>query len=289
MDARQRILIPLALVALYLIWGGTFLGMKFAIESFPPLLMAAMRFLFAGSLLYGYLRWRGAPNPSLAQWGGAAIVGFLLLSVGNGGVAYAQQWVATGTAAMVIGTMPLWAIIFAGLWGQKPRRSELLGVVLGVVGVIILNSHGSLHSSPLGAAVLLTAAMAWALGSNWSKHLPMPPGAMASAAQMLGGGVALVLMGWGSGERLAGVPTTKALLAMLYLVVFGSLIAYSAYLYLLRTVRPALATSYAFVNPVVAMLLGSWLANEHMMAQDLLALGIILASVLLVLPFNRRL
>ena len=289
MDARQRILIPLALVALYLIWGGTFLGMKFAIESFPPLLMAAMRFLFAGSLLYGYLRWRGAPNPSLAQWGGAAIVGFLLLSVGNGGVAYAQQWVATGTAAMVIGTMPLWAIIFAGLWGQKPRRSELLGVVLGVVGVIILNSHGSLHSSPLGAAVLLTAAMAWALGSNWSKHLPMPPGATASAAQMLGGGVALVLMGWGSGERLVGVPTTKALLAMLYLVVFGSLIAYSAYLYLLRTVRPALATSYAFVNPVVAMLLGSWLANEHMMAQDLLALGIILASVLLVLPFNRRL
>jgi drug/metabolite transporter (DMT)-like permease len=288
MNSRQRLLIPLALLALYLIWGSTFLGMKFAIESFPPFLMAALRFLFAGGLLYALLRWRGASNPTLPQWGGAAIVGTLLLSVGNGGVAYAQQWVATGTAAMVIGTVPLWAVAFAGLWGQKPKRTEMLGNMLGMLGVLLLNMSSSLQASPLGAVVLLVAAMAWAFGSMWGRHLPMPQGAMASATQMICAGIVLLVMSAASGERMAGAPSDKALLSLAYLVMFGSFIAYSAYLYLLRTVRPALATSYAFVNPVVAMLLGTWLAHEHVGTQDLVALGIILASVLLVLPFNRR-
>jgi drug/metabolite transporter (DMT)-like permease len=288
MNSRQRLLVPLALLTLYLIWGSTFLGMKFAIESFPPFLMAALRFLFAGGLLYALLRWRGAPNPILSQWGGAAIVGTLLLSVGNGGVAYAQQWVATGTAAMVIGTVPLWAVAFAGLWGQKPKRNEILGIMLGMLGVLILNMNGSLQASPHGAVVLLAAAMAWAFGSIWGRHLPMPQGAMASATQMICAGTILLAMSAASGERMAGLPTNKALLSLAYLVVFGSFIAYSAYLYLLKTVRPALATSYAFVNPVVAMLLGTWLAHEQTRAQDLVALGIILTSVLLVLPFNRR-
>ncbi len=285
---RQRLLIPLSLLTLYLIWGSTFLGMKFAIESFPPFFMAALRFLFAGSLLYALLRWRGAPNPTLPQWGGAAMVGTLLLSVGNGGVAYAQQSVATGAAAMVIGTVPLWAVLFAGLWGQKPKRNEMLGVALGVLGVLILNITGSLQASPVGALVLLAAAMSWAFGSMWARHLPMPEGAMASAAQMICAGTVLVVMSTALGERIPGPPTDKALLSLAYLVLFGSFIAYSAYLYLLKTVRPALATSYAFVNPVVAMLLGAWLAEEQVGMHDLIALAIILASVVLVLPFNRR-
>ena len=288
MNKRQKILIPLALLTLYLIWGSTFLGMKFATESFPPFMMAALRFLLAGILLYVALRWRGAPNPNLSQWGGAAAVGTLLLTLGNGGVAYAQQSVATGTAAMVIGTVPLWTVLFAGLWGQKPRRNEILGIALGVLGVLILNITGSLQASPFGAAVLLTAATAWAFGSMWGRRLPMPQGAMASATQMICAGAVLVMISTVSGEHMAGPPTAKAMLSMAYLVVFGSLIAYSAYLYLLKTVRPALATSYAFVNPVVAMLLGSWLAGEQVGVHDLLALGIILASVLLVLPFTRR-
>lgn len=288
MHSKQRILIPLSLLALYLIWGSTFVGMKFAIESFPPFLMAALRFLFAGCLLYALLRWRGVPSPTLPQWGGATVIGTLLLAVGNGGVAYAEQSVASGTAATVIGTVPLWTVLFAGLWGQPPRRKELLGILLGVAGVFILNLGGSLQASPVGAVVLLVAAMAWAFGSMWGRHLPMPQGAMASAAQMICAGAVLLVVSTASGEHMTRPPTSKALLAMAYLVVFGSFIAYSAYLYLLKTVRPALATSYAFVNPVVAMLLGTWLAEEHVGMHDLIALGIILASVLLVLPFNRR-
>ena len=288
MNSRQKILVPLALPALYLIWGATFLGMKFAIESFPPFLMAALRFLCAGGLLYLLLRWRGAANPTLPQWGGAATVGTLLLAVGNGGVAYAQQTVATGVAAMVIGTVPLWTVLAARAWGQKPRRNEILGIALGISGVAVLNVTGSLQSSPAGTVILLAAAMAWAFGSMWGKHLPMPQGAMASAAQMLCAAAVLAVMSAVSGESMAATPSAKALLALAYLVVFGSLVAYSVYLYLLKTVRPALATSYAFVNPVVAMLLGAWLAEEPVVMHDLIALGIILASVLLVLPFSRR-
>jgi drug/metabolite transporter (DMT)-like permease len=288
MDKKQKLLVPLCLLALYFIWGSTFLGMKLAIESFPPFLMAALRFLLAGTLLYLLLRMRGVPSPRPREWGGAAIVGTLLLGMGNGGVAYAQQWVATSVAAMVIGTVPMWAVAFAGLWGHKPKTRELLGLGLGTLGVIVLNLNGSLQASPLGGAILLSAAMAWAFGSMWARHLSMPEGAMASAAQMLCAGVVLVITSLASGERMTGMPSTRAVLALAYLALFGSFIAYSAYLYLLKTVRPALATSYAFVNPVVATLLGVWLLNEQMGRHDLLALGFIIASVLMVLPLNRR-
>lgn len=287
MESR-KLLVPLALLSLYLIWGATFLGMKFAIESFPPLMMAALRFVLAGGLLYLGLRWHGVPNPTWRQWGGATIVGTLLLGVGNGGVAVAQQWIASGIAAMVIGTVPLWAVVFSALWGQPPRKRELVGIALGTLGVILLNLHGGLEASPAGAALLIAGAIAWAFGSIWGKHLPMPQGAMAGAAQMLTAGGMLWLASWGMGERMAAPPTPKALWSLAYLVLLGSLFAFSAYIYLLRTVRPALATSYAFVNPVVAVMLGALLADEHLSTEDLLALGVILASVLLVLPFSRR-
>lgn len=280
---KQRWLIGLSLVALYFIWGSTFLAIRFAIDSFPPFMMAGLRFLCAGGLLYGLLRVRGAPNPALDQWGGATIVGVLLLAVGNGGVSYAEQWVASGAAALAIATVPLWAVLFAGLWGNWPHRREWLGIGLGFLGVLLLNLGGNMRASVLGATVLLVAAAGWAFGSVWSKRLPMPDGAMASAAQMLSAGLVLMVMSWAGGEHMGGVPTAKSVWALVYLVVIGSFIAYSAYLYLLKTVSPALATSYAFVNPLVAMLLGVWLANEQVGGFELLALTAILSGVVLVL------
>ena len=207
----QRVLIALALVALYFIWGSTFLGMRFAIESFPPFMMAAIRFVTAGALLYGWLRWRGIAAPSPQEWLGATVVGTLLL-----------------------------------------------------------------------------AAASWALGSLWGKHLAMPKGAMASAAQMLAGGAVLVVISLLAQEPWPAHVSAKSLYAIAYLIVFGSLIAYSAYLFLLQHVRPALATSYAFVNPLVAMLLGAALAGEHIDRAEYMALAIIIVGVLLVLPFERR-
>jgi drug/metabolite transporter (DMT)-like permease len=270
--ARQRWLIGLSMMTLYFIWGSTFLAMKFAMDSFPPFMMAALRFLCAGGLLYTLLRLRGAPDPSASEWRGAAAVGTLLVVVGNAGVAYAEQWVATGAAALAIGTVPIWAVLFAGFWGDKPHRREWLGIALGLVGVLILNLGGNMRGSPLGAVVLLLAAA----------------GLMASAAQMLSAGAVLIAVSTISGEHMSAAPTAKSLWSMAYLIVFGSFIAYSAYLYLLKTVRPALATSYAFVNPLVAMLLGMWLAGEHVGSHELLALLAILGGVVLVLFAKAR-
>lgn len=284
---KQRWLILLSLVALYFIWGSTFLAMRFAMDVFPPFMMAGLRFLIAGALLYIALRLRGESNPRLPQWGGAAVVGALLLIVGNAGVAYAEQWVATGAAALAIATVPLWALVFSALWGDKPHRQEWLGIFLGIVGVIILNLGGNMRASPVGAAVLLMAAAGWAFGSVWSKRLPMPNGAMSSAAQMLAAGILLMVISAVSGEPVPRSFTLKAVGALIYLITFGSLIAYSAYLYLLKTVRPALATSYAFVNPLVAMLLGMWLAGEQVGGLELLALLTILGGVIVVLTARK--
>lgn len=285
---RRMVLIALALVALYFIWGSTFLAMRFAIESFPPFLMGAIRFLTAGVLLFGWLKMKGVPSPSRSEWLGAAIVGTLLLAVGNGGVAYAELTVSSGIAALAIATVPLWTAVFASFWNERPHAREWLGIMVGTSGIVVLNLGSSMQASPVGAAVLLLAAASWAFGSLWGKRLPMPAGAMASAAQMIAGGAALVVASLVAGETWPAAVSEKSVYAILYLIVFGSFVAYSAYLFLLSNVRPALATSYAFVNPLVAMLLGAWLANEVIGRAEYLALVIILIGVSLVLPLKRR-
>lgn len=287
MQQCEKIKIWGCLIALYLIWGSTFISMKFAIESFPPFQMAALRFLLAGGLMYAVLRWRGESRPNFRQWLGAAAVGTLLLAAGNGGVAYAQQWIASGTAALAIATVPLWTAVFSRLWGHHPTRREWTGIGLGMFGIFLLNLGSNMQANALGAAIILLAAVCWAFGSVWSQHLPMPAGPMAGAAQMLCGGAVLVLVSIMHGEILpSALPTPRAVAAMLFLVFFGSFLAYSAYLYLFKTVRPALATSYAFVNPLVAMLLGAWLAGESVGFYEGLALVVVLGGVLLVLSEN---
>lgn len=270
----------LALFALYIIWGSTYYTISIAIESFPPFLMSGARFMIAGGLLFGFLRWRGMPVPSLKQWGGAALVGSLLLGGGNGGVAFAEQHhVASGLAAVWIASMPIIAALFAGLFGRWPSRIEWVGLMIGFAGVGILNMENNLRANPIGVIALTTATTCWALGSVWSRHLPLPNGAMASAAQMLSGGVLLLLMGFGTGEAIAGAPSTRSILAVAYLVVFGSLVAFSSYAYLLRNVRPTIATSYAYVNPVVALALGAWFGNEPITVVGVVAMLVILSGV----------
>lgn len=272
----------LALLALYVIWGSTYLGIRLAIESFPPFRMAAIRFLIAGSVLYLFLRARGEPTPTRPQWIGAGIVGALLLGGGNGGVTFAEQWVSSGLAAVWIATMPLWAALFAGLLGRWPSRWEWVGMALGFIGVGLLNFESNLRANPLGAISLTIATITWALGSVLSQKLLLPKGMMASAAQMLVGSVVLFTLSLISGERLAGWPTIRSVGAIAYLVAFGSLIAFSSYAYLLRRVRPSLATSYAYVNPIVAVGLGVALAGEHISGIGLLAMTVVLCGVGLV-------
>ncbi len=274
-----RVLVLLALIALYVVWGSTYLAIRIGLESFPPFAMAALRFLVTGAALYAFLRWCGVAAPTLLQWRNCAITGTLLLGFGNGLVCFAEQSVSSGLAAVAVASMPLFAAGFGVLFGHWPRRLELAGLLIGFVGVIVLNLGGDLRGSPYGAMALLAASASWAFGSLWSKRQDMPPAAMSTAAQMLTGGVSLSIIALLTGESLPALPTLRATLALAYLGVFGSIIGFSAYMYVLNQVRPALATSYAYVNPPVAVLFGVWLGGEHVQAQDILGMAIILAGV----------
>jgi len=272
-----------ALGVLYLVWGSTYLAIKIAVETIPPYSMLAVRFFIAGGSLYLYLRARGAPNPAPSEWRSSALVGTLLLVGGMGSVTLAEAMgVPSGVAAVVVSTMPLWFALFARLWGERIGRLEWLGLVLGLVGVALLNLGADLRANPAAAALLFLAPISWALGSVWSRSLRQPPGLMASAAQMLTAGAAFVPVALLRGERFGQMPSLSSSLALLYLITFGSLLAYSAYVYLLsRRVRPALLSSYAYVNPVVAVLLGVGLAGETVSVAGLVGMGVILVGVVL--------
>lgn len=280
--SRAGAWVPLAMLALYIVWGSTYLGIRIALESYPPFLLAGVRFAVAGVLMFGYLRLRGTPMPSARQWRNAAFTGVLLLGFGNGLVCYAEQSVSSGISAVAVASMPLFAAIFAGLYGNWPTKAETTGLLIGFVGVIVLNLGSGLSGSHIGALALLVAATAWAFGSVWSKQQEMPAGMMNTAAQMLCGSVALLAVGFLSGEKLPAHPSLHATLAAGYLVVFGSLVAFSAYLYVLKHARPAFATSYAYVNPPVAVLFGVLLLGEKVGPYDLAGMAVILLGVAII-------
>ena len=279
--ARGGLAVAAALAIVYVVWGSTYLGIRFALEGgFPPLLMVSgSRFVAAGLVMFLFLRWRGVAAPTRAQWKNLLVMGALLLLMGNGMVVLAEKEVSSGLAAIAIASMPLWMGLFGLMFGQRPRRAEWLGIGIGFVGVLWLNAGSALASTPRGLALLLIAPIAWAFGSVWSRGRDLPSPFMASAVQMLCGGVAMCIVGVALGERFHGVPDARAIAAFAYLVVFGSIIGFSAYIWLLHHVRPALAGSYAYVNPAIAVALGAWLAHERFGAHELVAMGVILSGV----------
>ncbi|TFH47938.1 MAG: drug/metabolite exporter YedA [Methanothrix sp.] len=285
-DSRGKLLI--ALLSVYFIWGSTYLAIRIALVGFPPFMMAGVRFLLAGGGLYLFLRVRGVPAPDRSQWKSASLVGGLLLAGGNGGVVFAEQSVASGLAALGVATVPLWMVLFAGIWKNRPARLEWAGLLLGFAGIILLNFEGDLRASPVGATALVIAAICWAFGSAWSRHLSLPSGLMASAAEMLAGGLLLLAISALTGERIEVFPACHAIGALFYLIVFGSLIGFSAYTYLLRKARPALATSYAYVNPVIAVGLGVMFAGERITVIGITAMLIIITSIGMVIFGQKR-
>ena len=290
---RPLLMVMLALFCTYFIWGSTYLAIRFGIESFPPFLMAGLRFTIAGLILYGVMRYLGAPNPTKNQWLGATAVGILLPALGNGTVCYVQQTVSSSVAALSIATAPIWMAIFSSIWGHKISVKEWLGIVVGLVGIALLNVGGTFNGHAgqgdfISALLLIAAAASWSFGSVWSKHMDMPSGLMASATQMLMGGIVLLIVSTFQGETWPQTISQKSWGAMLFLVVLGSLVAYSAYQYLLKTVRPLVASSNTFVNPIVAFAVGIWFANEHVTTTEVIALAVILVGVFLVLSASNK-
>jgi drug/metabolite transporter (DMT)-like permease len=281
-----------AFLAVYLIWGSTYLAIRFAIESLPPFFMAGARNAIAGALLFAWMRLRGAPRPKLIHWREAAIVGGLMLLVGNGGVTWAEQHIPSGTVALIIATTPLWMVLLQALGrgGVRPTGRVLVGVALGLGGVGMLVGTGRLrggqHLDLLGVAVVLFAALAWSAGSLYTRRakLPADPTQGVSMEMLAGGGLLLLAAGI-SGEwaRLdLSALTLRSGLAFLYLIVFGSMLGFSAYLWLLRHTTPARATTYAYVNPAVAVFLGWAFAGEPLTGQTLLAAAVIVAAVAII-------
>lgn len=287
-NPRQTLFIVAALFCTYFIWGSTYLAIRFGIESFPPFLMAGVRFTIAGAILYVVMRYLGAPNPTRQQWLGSSVVGLLLPALGNGTVCYVQQTVSSSVAALSIATAPIWMAVFSSIWGHKIQPKEWLGIAIGLLGIVLLNFGGSFSGDFISAFLLIFAAASWSFGSVWGKHLPMPQGLMASGTQMFTGGIVLMVASAVAGEQWPQVISAKSWGAMLFLIVLGSLIAYSAYQYLLKTVRPLVASSNTFVNPIVAFVVGIWLANEHVTKMELIALAVILVGVFLVLTATQE-
>lgn len=288
--------IILAFASIYLVWGSTYLAIRFAVETLPPFLMLFARFFTAGVLMYVFLRWRGEPRPTAREWAGAAVVGGLLLLGGTGAVGWAEQWIDSGLAALIVAIVPAWMVLldWVGPEKRKPTGAVVAGLVLGLAGVALLVGPVELSGSGkmqfIGSAVVVFGTVCWATGSVHGTRLPHPSSPWMSAAlQMTAGGILLLLFGTAMGEWSRvdpGQMSARSLGALAYLVVFGSLIAFAAYIFLLRHEAPARVGSYAYVNPVVAVFLGWALASEPVTPRTIAAAAIILTGVVLIVTYR---
>jgi drug/metabolite transporter (DMT)-like permease len=297
LDTRRSISAPspslsplllLCLAATWLVWGSTYFAIKLALPSFPPFFQMGTRFITAGLLLTVWMRARGAAWPNRVQWRNAAVIGALMLGGGMGGTAVAEVSVGSGLVVAFIAVSPMLMAALNLLWGLRPARLEAAGIGVGLVGVLLLTQGAGFQASPAGLAAIAIACSTWSLGSVLSQRkLPLAPGAMGFASEMLCGGLLLMLLSAGAGEHMVWPPTPLALGAWAYLVVFGSLVAFNAYMLLLSRASAGLASSYTFVNPVIALLLGVVFGGEVVTRTEWAAVSVILLGVVLLLAGRR--
>jgi len=291
-----RVQIALAFLSIYTIWGSTYLAIRIAIETLPPFLMAGVRFLIAGAALYLWTRLRGTPSPTRSNWKAATIVGGLLLLGGNGGVVWAEQIVPSGLTAVLITTVPLWMALLE--WKRyervRPPAPILLGLIIGFAGVVLLVGPEELAGSGainrIGATVLILASLSWAIGSLYSRKAPLPSSPLQSTSmEMISGGALLTLASLVSFEWSVFQPSEislASLVAFVYLITFGSLVGFTSYIFLLKVSTPAKVSTYAFVNPIIAVVLGWAIAQEELTLRTLFAAAIIVAAVVVITTYR---
>lgn len=282
----------LALIAVYIAWGSTYLAMRFAVETIPPFLMAGTRFLIAGMVVYLWRCFAGDPMPTRSQWRSSSIIGAFLLVGGIGGVAWAEQHVDSGFAALLVAAIPLWIVLVDAVrpGGKRPTRQTMAGVLVGIAGIAILvgpsqNTGGPEGLNPLGVIAIMLSSLSWSIGSIYSRGADLPGSALlGTGMEMLAGSAGLFLLGTLTGEwgrlELAAV-SLRSLGGLVYLILVGSLVGFTAYTWLLRVAPMPIVVTYAYVNPLIAVILGSILAQEELTPRVLLAIPIILASVFL--------
>ncbi len=281
-----------AFIAVYVIWGSTYLGIQIAIETMPPFLMAGLRFLVSGAILYGFTAAQGERRPSRVHWKSAIIIGALLLLGGNGGVTWAEQRVPSSLAALLVAMSPLWMVLINWVrpGGTRPGGRVMAGVLVGLVGIFLLvgptDLSSGLNVDPVGLLAILIATMCWAGGSIYSKTAPMPASSLQmTGMEMLAGGGLLMLVATATGDWSrfdVSAVSSRSLLALVYLIFFGGIIAYTCYVWLLKVQPTARVATYAYVNPVVAVFLGWALASEPITARTLIAAAVIVGAVVLI-------
>ncbi len=294
----MKIRIAIALLAVYLVWGSTYLAIRYAVETIPPFIMAGTRYLLPGLLLFVWKRLSGEPSPTRRQWISGAIVGLFLLLGGNGLVSWAEQHVDSGIAALIVATAPIWMVVFDSiLKRQMPPWPVILGLLTGFAGIILLIGPESLfggtpHFNMAGMGVLLLAALLWSTGSIYSRHADLPRSPlMGTGIEMLAGSGGLFLVSFISGEWKSfsfSHISPQSTYSLLYLMVFGTLIGFVAYTWLLRNAPIPIVSTYAYVNPVIAILVGNWLAQEPLNWHVGLSAAIIIGSVIVINLFNLK-
>ncbi|HOI81603.1 MAG: EamA family transporter [Thermovirgaceae bacterium] len=277
---KQKIII--LMFVLYVVWGSVFLANRFSLESFPPFMLNAVRFLSAGIFLYVLLRVKGEEGLDLRGWLESFVVGAMLFIGGAGLLCVGQQWVASGLSATLLATTPLWTVLFAGIWEKMPTTTEWAGLGIGIAGVALLNLDRGISGNPLGAGIILVASIIWSLGSVLNNRFQGLGKPIASATEMIAGGLLLLILSLLVGERISWPLTARATMGMFHLVVFSSIIGFTLYRFMLRTVRPALATSYTLVNPITATVLGALFAGESVSLVSIAAMAVVLTGVFLV-------
>jgi drug/metabolite transporter (DMT)-like permease len=281
-----------AFASIYLIWGSTYLAIRYADQTIPPFIMGGVRFLISGAILYGWARYRGATRPKRVHWRNAVIAGAFLLLGGNGAVVWAEQFVPSGMTALLVSILPFWLVIIE--WVRPPRRrpagAVLAGLILGFIGIVVLvgpadlGGHGDVR--PIGALVLIVGSLSWAIGSFYSRDAELPEsGLLTTGMEMLGGGALLLIVGVLTGE-LSGFDmhhvSNASAAGLLYLITFGSLLGFTSYIWLLDKVSPARLGTYAYVNPVVAVVLGWAIAGERLSIRTGVAAAIVICAVALI-------
>lgn len=276
------------LAATWLIWGSTYLAIKFAIAGIPPFLMMGTRFIVAGALLMAFMRLRGHRLPTRREWLNATVVGLLMLGLGMGCTAHAEETISSGLVVAFIAVTPLLVVLARLPFGIRPQRAEMVGIVVGLAGVLMLTQGGGFRASPAGLGLMVLACSGWTLGSVLSQQtLKLAPGSMGFASEMLAGGAILIAISVAVGEQVPTAPGAVPLLAWGYLVVFGSLVAFNAYMHLLGRASSGIALSYTYVNPIIAMLLGITIGGESISAWEWLSALVVLVGVVILLVTRR--
>jgi drug/metabolite transporter (DMT)-like permease len=280
---KKSLLLIIAIILLYTTWSSTYLAIRIAVRTISPIMMTSVRFLAAGALMYIIALLNGEKQPTGKELLGGSIVGIVLFLVSNVMLCWAEESVGSGLSAVAVSSGAFWICLISGLFGRWPTKMEWFGIAIGFAGIVILATGGEMKGKTAGTIVLLLSSIAWAFGSVLSRQIPVPKGFMGNGIEMLAGGFGSLIVLYATGGSLAAFhPSSESLWALIYLITVGAMVGFSAFMYVFQNARPALASSYSYVNTIGAVMLGVFILNEKIGVREITAIAVVTAAVVLI-------